>query len=134
MDLDLTTQTLREPKSKPFYRIWADRPKPLRILNKFKHEFGLVNPNFILWKWALIFKFNNENSTTLIRVSRSGLPNLRIVEDRRADQVYEIVKQLHTDYTVTKSYYISHLAEGVYLTLKDKNTKVVNVLCLYFVY
>ena len=57
-----------------------------------------------------------------------------IVEDRRAEQVYEIVRKLQPDYAVSKSHYIAAPAEGAYTTLKDKKTKVVNVLCLYFVY
>ena len=59
---------------------------------------------------------------------------LWIVEDRRAEQVYEIVRKLQPDYAVSKSHYIAAPAEGAYTTLKDKKTKVVDVLCLYFVY
>ena len=59
---------------------------------------------------------------------------LWIVEDRRAEQVYEIVRKLQPDYAVSKSHYIAAPAEGAFSTLRDKKTKVVNVLCLYFVY
>jgi hypothetical protein len=41
---------------------------------------------------------------------------------------------LQPEYAVSKSHYIGAPAEGAYTTLKDKKTKVVNVLCLYFVY
>ena len=56
------------------------------------------------------------------------------VEDRRAEQVYEIVRKMQPDYAVSKSHYIAAPAEGVYTTLKDKKTKVMNLLCLYFVF
>ena len=59
---------------------------------------------------------------------------LWIVEDRRAEQVYEIVRKMQPDYAVSKSHYIAAPAEGVYTTLKDKKTKVMNLLCLYFVF
>ena len=59
---------------------------------------------------------------------------LWIVEDRRAEQVYEIVRKLQPDYGVSKSHYIAAPAEGSYSTLKDQKTKVFDVLCLYFVY
>lgn len=59
---------------------------------------------------------------------------LWIVEDRRAEQVYEIVRKLQPEYAVSKSHYIAAPAEGAYSSLCDKKTKVVNVLCLYFVY
>lgn len=68
-------------------------------------------------------------------------PNLRepevwlwIVEDRRAEQVYNIVSRLQPYYAVSKSHYVAAPAEGAYSTLRDKKNKVVNVLCLYFVY
>ena len=60
---------------------------------------------------------------------------LWIVEDRRAEQVYEIVrKYMQPDYAVSKSHYVAAPAEGAYTTLKDKKNKVINTLCLYFVY
>ena len=59
---------------------------------------------------------------------------LWIVEDRRAEQVYEILRKLQSEYAVSKSHYIAVPEEGAYNTLKDKKTKIVNVLCLYFVY
>ena len=59
---------------------------------------------------------------------------LWIVEDRRAEQVYEIVRKLQPEYAVSKSHYVAAPAEGAYSTLKDKKTRIVNVLCLYFVY
>ena len=59
---------------------------------------------------------------------------LWIVEDRRAEQVHEIARKLHPEYAVSKSHYIAAQAEGAYSSLTDKRTKVVNVLCLYFVY
>ena len=59
---------------------------------------------------------------------------LWIVEDKRTEQVYKLVRKLQLEYAVSKSHYIATPAEGVYTTLKDKKTKVVNVLCLYFVY
>jgi hypothetical protein len=59
---------------------------------------------------------------------------LWIVEDRRAEQVYDLVRKLQPEYAVSKSHYIAAPAEGAYTSLKDKKTKVVNVLCLYFVY
>ena len=59
---------------------------------------------------------------------------LWIVEDRRAEQVFDLARKLQPEYAVSKSHYIAASAEGAYTTLKDKKTKVVNVLCLYFVY
>jgi hypothetical protein len=59
---------------------------------------------------------------------------LWIVEDRRAEQVYEIVRKLQPEYAVSKSHYIAAPAEGAYSTLTDKKTKVVHLLTLYFVY
>jgi hypothetical protein len=35
---------------------------------------------------------------------------------------------------VSKSHYVTAPAEGAYNSLTNKKTKVVNVLCLYFVY
>ena len=59
---------------------------------------------------------------------------LWIVEDRRAEQVYEIVRKLQPEYAVSKSHYLAAPAEGAYSTLRDKKTKQLNLLCLYFVY
>lgn len=59
---------------------------------------------------------------------------LWIVEDRRAEQVYEIARKLQPEYAVSKSHYIAAPAEGAFSTLRDKKNKVVNVLALYFVY
>jgi hypothetical protein len=59
---------------------------------------------------------------------------LWIVEDRRAEQVFELVQKLQPDYAVSKSHYVPAPAEGVYTTLKDKKTKVLSLLCLYFVF
>ena len=59
---------------------------------------------------------------------------LWIVEDRRTKQVYKIVRKLQPDYVVSISHYIVAPVEGMYTTLKDKKTKVINVLCLYFMY
>ena len=41
---------------------------------------------------------------------------------------------MQPEYAVSKSHYVAAPAEGAYSTLKDKKTKIVNVLCLYFVY
>ena len=59
---------------------------------------------------------------------------LWIVEDKRAKQMYEIVWKLQPEYAVSKSHYVVAPAKGAYNTSKDKKTKIVNVLCLYFVY
>jgi len=59
---------------------------------------------------------------------------LWIVEDRKAEQVYEVVRKLQPEYAFSKSHYVAAVAEGAYSTVTDKKTKVVNVLCLYFVY
>ena len=59
---------------------------------------------------------------------------LWIVEDRRAEQVYEIVRKLQPEYAVSKSHYSPAPAEGAYSLLRDKKTIHVNLLCLYFVY
>jgi hypothetical protein len=59
---------------------------------------------------------------------------LWIVEDRKSEQVHDIVRKLQPEYAVSKSHYVAAAAEGAYSTLNDKKTKVVNVLCLYFVY
>ena len=48
--------------------------------------------------------------------------------------MYELVRKLQLEYAVFKSHYITIPTEGAYTTLKDKNTKVVNVLCLCFMY
>ena len=48
--------------------------------------------------------------------------------------MYEIVRKLQPDYVVSKSHYIAAPAEDTYTTLKNKKTKVINILCLYFVY
>lgn len=48
--------------------------------------------------------------------------------------MYEIVRKIQCHYVVSKSHYVVAPMEGVYTTLKDKKTKVVNVLYLYFVY
>jgi len=77
----------------------------------------------------------------LAKFAEYACPKLReidtwlwIVEDRRAEQVYEIVRKLQPEYAVSKSHYIAAPTEGAYNTLTDKKTKVVHVLCLYFVY
>jgi hypothetical protein len=59
---------------------------------------------------------------------------LWIVEDRRAEQVYEIVQKLQPKYAVSISHYIAKPTKGAYKTLSDKKPKVINVLCLYLVY
>lgn len=60
---------------------------------------------------------------------------LWIVEDRRAEQVFELVtRKMQPEYAVTKCHYIAAPAEGAYSTLKDKKTKVAEIVCLYFVY
>ena len=60
---------------------------------------------------------------------------LLIVEDRRAEQVFELVtRKMQPEYAVSKCHYIAAPAEGAYSTLKDKKTKVVDTICLYFVY
>ena len=59
---------------------------------------------------------------------------LWIVEDRRSEQVFDIALKLQPEYAVSKSHYVAAPAEGVYSTLKDKKTRVVSVLCLYFVF
>jgi hypothetical protein len=48
--------------------------------------------------------------------------------------VFELVQKLQPDYAVSKSHYVPAPAEGVYTTLKDKKTKVLSLLCLYFVF
>jgi hypothetical protein len=59
---------------------------------------------------------------------------LWIVEDQKAEQVYDIVRKLQPEYAVSKSHYVAAPVEGAYSTLRDPKTKIVNVLCLYFVY
>ena len=59
---------------------------------------------------------------------------LWIVEDMRTKQVYKIVQKLHLEYVVSNSHYIAAPTEGAYSTLKVKKSKVVNILCLYFLY
>ena len=46
-----------------------------------------------------------------------------IVEHRRAEQVYEIVRKLQLEYVVSKSHYIAAPAEGAYSTLTDKKNQ-----------
>lgn len=77
----------------------------------------------------------------LTKFADYGSPRLRevdiwlfIVEDRRAEQVYEIVRKLQPDYAYSKSHYIPAPAEGAYSTLRDKKSKNIDLLCLYFVY
>lgn len=58
-----------------------------------------------------------------------------IVEDIRVEQVFELViKKTQTEYTVTKCHYIVVSTKVAYSTLKNKKTKVVYTICLYFVY
>ena len=57
-----------------------------------------------------------------------------IVEDRKSEQVYEIVCKLQPEYAVLKSPYVAALADGAYNATKNKKTKMVKVICLYFVY
>ena len=59
---------------------------------------------------------------------------LWIVGDRRAKLVYKMVQNLKPKYAVLKSHDVAAPAEGTYSTLKHKKTKIINVLCLYFVY
>jgi hypothetical protein len=59
---------------------------------------------------------------------------LWIVEDRKSEQVYDIVRKLQPEYAVSKSHYVATPVEGAYITMKDSKTNIVNVLCLYFVY
>ena len=42
--------------------------------------------------------------------------------------------KLQPEYAVSKSHYVAAPAEGAYITTKDKKTKMLIVLCLYFVY
>jgi hypothetical protein len=48
--------------------------------------------------------------------------------------MYELVWKLQSEYAVFESHYIVALTKGAYTMLKDKKTKVVNVLRLYFMY
>ena len=57
-----------------------------------------------------------------------------IVEDRKSEQVYDLVRKLQPDYAVSKSHYVAVPSEAAYLALKEKKTKSLNLLCLYFVY
>lgn len=59
---------------------------------------------------------------------------LWIVEDKKSEQVYELVRRLQPDYAVSKSHYRAAPAEGAHSSLKAKKGKDVNLLCLYFVY
>ena len=59
---------------------------------------------------------------------------LWIVEDRYAEQVYDLVRKLQQEYAVSKSHYLAAPAEGAYTLVRDKKTKAVNLLCMYFVY
>lgn len=59
---------------------------------------------------------------------------LWIVEDKKSEQVYELVRKLQSDYAVSKAHYVANAAEGAYTSLRDKKTKTLNLLCLYFVY
>ena len=77
----------------------------------------------------------------LTKFADYGSPRLRevdiwvfVVEDRMAEQVYEIVRKLQPDYAYSKSHYIPAPAEGAYNTLRDKKSKNIDLLCLYFVY
>ena len=51
-----------------------------------------------------------------------------------AEQVFKIVQKMQPKNAGSKSHYIATLAEEAHSTLKDKISKVVNILCLYFVY
>lgn len=57
---------------------------------------------------------------------------LWIVEDKMAEQVYDIVRKMLPEYAMSKTHYIPTRAEVVYTSLHDKKTKVVGVLSLYF--
>ena len=78
----------------------------------------------------------------LAKFTEYGCPRLKepdvwllIVEDRRAEQVYGLVtRKMQPEYAVSKCHYIAAPAEGAYSRLKDRKTKVVDTICLYFVY
>lgn len=77
----------------------------------------------------------------LTKFNDYGSPRLRepdvwlwMVEDRRAEQVYDIVRKMQPEYVVSKAHYIPAPAEGAYTSLRDKKTKSMGVLTLYFVY
>ena len=57
-----------------------------------------------------------------------------IVEDRKSEQVYELVRKLQPDYAASKSHYVAVPSEAAYLALREKKTKSLNLLCIYFVY
>ena len=57
-----------------------------------------------------------------------------IVEDRRSEQVFTLVRKLQPEYAVSKSHYLAAPAEGAYTSVRDKRTKAVSLICLYFVY
>ena len=56
------------------------------------------------------------------------------MDNMNVGQVYEIVRKLQLDYNVTNSPYIVNPTQRTYSALKDKQNKVINVPCLYFVY
>ena len=59
---------------------------------------------------------------------------LWIVEVKKSEQVYEFVRKLQSDYTVSKSHYVATSTEGAYTSLMNKKTKNLSLVCLYFVY
>lgn len=59
---------------------------------------------------------------------------LWIVEDKKSEQVYELVRKLQSDYTVHKAHYVAASTEGAYTSLMNKKTKNLSLVCLYFVY
>lgn len=59
---------------------------------------------------------------------------LWIVEDVKAEQLYELVKRLQPDYAVSKSHYNPAPAEGCYASCFNKKTKQCSTVCLYFVF
>lgn len=45
-----------------------------------------------------------------------------------------VMRKLQSEYVVTKCHYIHAPAEGTYSAVKGKKTKIVETICLYFVY
>jgi hypothetical protein len=48
---------------------------------------------------------------------------LWIVEDKKAEQVYEFLMNLKMDYTIAKYHYMLTLQENAHLTLNNKKTR-----------
>ena len=115
--------------------------KAIRLKAGDRFPFGLID-------WRLCPGAGIEGSLSspfyepfLTKFLEYGCPRFRevdiwlwIVEDRRAEQVYEVVRRLQPDYAVSKSHYSPAPAEGLYSVMKDKKTKRVESLCLFFVY